>query len=107
MDLIKSVLLFALLLVSIPVNASNTDDWDTVSDIGAYGLVGVALAAPAVKEDWEGFKQAGFSIATATGVGLLGKALVDEVDTTLLNKWLARRMMKWSPPTTNRRHNAP
>jgi len=78
MELIKSALLFALLLASVPVNASNADDWDTVSDIGAYGLVGVALAVPAFKEDWEGFKQAGFSIVTASAVGLLGKALIDE-----------------------------
>lgn len=77
-NLIKSAALFAFLLASFSASASSTDDWDTISDIGAYGLVGVALAVPAFKRDWEGFKQAGYSIVTATGVGLLGKTLIDE-----------------------------
>ena len=75
---IKSALLFALLLASFSLKASSTDDWEMISDIGAYGLVGVALAVPALKSDWEGFKQASYSIATATAVGLLGKSLIDE-----------------------------
>ena len=75
---IKLALLLALLLASFSVNASSADDWETISDIGVYGLVGVALAVPAFKSDWEGFKQASYSIVTATAVGLLGKSLIDE-----------------------------
>jgi membrane-associated phospholipid phosphatase len=66
-----------LLLVSLSANASSSDNWETFSDVGAYGLVGVALALPAYKEDWEGFKQAGYSIVTASIVGLAGKSLID------------------------------
>jgi membrane-associated phospholipid phosphatase len=76
--LIKPAFLLTLLFPSYTANASSTDDWDTITDIGAYGLVGVALVVPAFKRDWEGFKQAGYSIVIATGVGLLGKTLIDE-----------------------------
>ncbi|MCW8335760.1 phosphatase PAP2 family protein [Vibrio sp. DBSS07] len=70
-------------LITIPLlclssSAVASDSWKTVSDIGAYGLVATALAVPAYKEDWQGFKQAGFSIATASGVGLLGKATIEK-----------------------------
>ena len=77
MDFLKSLSLLALLLVSLSANASNTDNWETLSDIGAYGLVGAALAIPSYKNDWEGFKQAGYSIVTASAVGLAGKSLID------------------------------
>ncbi len=77
MNIRKSVSLFTLLLVSLSVNASNSDNWETFSDVGAFGLVGVALALPAYKDDWEGFKQAGYSVITAAGVGLIGKSLID------------------------------
>ncbi|MGD8171697.1 phosphatase PAP2 family protein [Vibrio sp. TRT 21S02] len=64
--------------LSLPVQASSSDHWDTFSDIGAYSLVGAALALPAYKEDWQGFQQAGLSMAVAGGTGLLGKALIEE-----------------------------
>ena len=69
---------FILLSVAFTANASSSDNWETFSDIGAYGLVGTALFIPAYKDDWEGFRQAGYSVATAAGVGLLGKSLIDE-----------------------------
>ena len=77
MSILKPSSLLMLLWISSPVNASSSDDWETFSDIGAYGLVGVALALPAYKGDWEGFRQAGYSVVTAAGVGLLGKSLID------------------------------
>jgi membrane-associated phospholipid phosphatase len=77
MNLRKSVLLSTLLLVPLSVTASSSDNWEAFSDVGAYGLVGVALALPAYKDDWEGFKQAGYSVVTASGVSLLGKSLID------------------------------
>nr|WP_254219086.1 phosphatase PAP2 family protein [Vibrio mimicus] len=60
------------------VCADNAKNWETFSDIGTYGLVGLALAMPAYQSDWQGITQAGLSIATASGVGLLTKSLVDE-----------------------------
>ena len=70
--------LIMLLSVTFTANASSSNNWDTFSDIGVYGLVGAALSIPAYKDDWEGFRQAGYSIATASGVGLLGKSLIEE-----------------------------
>lgn len=60
------------------VCADNAKNWETFSDIGTYGLVGLALAMPAYQSDWQGITQAGLSIATASGVGLLTKSLVNE-----------------------------
>jgi membrane-associated phospholipid phosphatase len=78
MNLRRLASFFALLCASFSVNASNSDNWGTFSDVGAVGLVGLALAAPAYKNDWEGFRQAGYSIVTASGIGLVGKSLVNE-----------------------------
>jgi len=66
-----------LLLVSLSANASSADNWETLSDAGTFGLVVVALALPAYKDDWAGFQQAGYSIVTATGVSSVGKSLID------------------------------
>jgi membrane-associated phospholipid phosphatase len=75
---VKCVSMLAILLVSFPAYPSNKDVWKTTSNIGAYGLVGAALAVPLFKDDREGFIQASYSMVTATGVGLLGKSLIDE-----------------------------
>ena len=77
MNLRKSVTLFTLFLLSLSVNASGSDHWETFSDVGAYGLVGIALLLPVHKDDWEGFKQAGYSVVTASAVSLAGKSLID------------------------------
>jgi len=74
----QSAIFLTLLCASFSAQASNSGNWETFSNIGAYGLVGLALAAPAYKDDWAGFKQAGYSIVTASGVGLVGKSLVNE-----------------------------
>lgn len=65
------------LALSFTAQASSKDNWETFSDIGAYGLVGIAAAVPLYKGDWEGFKQAGFSIGAASGIGLIGKNTID------------------------------
>lgn len=72
-----SAALVGLLLAALPVQADNASFWKISSDIGAYGLVGTALAVPVGQGDWIGLAQAGLSVATATGIGLLGKALLD------------------------------
>ena len=63
---------------SPPVGAASEDTWKDISDVGAYSLLGTALILPAAREDWEGFRQAAYSIGSAAGVTLIGKALVDE-----------------------------
>ena len=65
-------------IASSSLYALDHDEWATVSDVGVYTLMGTALTLPAVQDDWEGVRQAGFSIAFATGVSLIGKAVVKE-----------------------------
>lgn len=73
----KHVALLGFSCVSLSVTASGSDGWELLSDLGAYGLVGAALATPAYKEDWQGFRQAAYSVATASAVGLVGKVTID------------------------------
>ena len=73
----KSVSLLSFLLVPLSANASSSDNWETFSDVGTFGLVVTALALPAYKDDWEGFKQAGYSVVTATGVSSVVKSQID------------------------------
>jgi len=58
--------------------AANEDNWKHFSDIGAYGLVTVALVTPEIKGDREGFKQAAYSVIAASTIGLIGKTTIDE-----------------------------
>ncbi|MDT8282882.1 MAG: phosphatase PAP2 family protein [Gammaproteobacteria bacterium] len=64
--------------VSSSTNAISNDGWANISDVGAYTLLGSALILPVTRDDWQGFRQAGYSIVTAEGVALLGKAVVHE-----------------------------
>lgn len=76
----RQLLMLSLLLL-LPDNAAHAwseNTWEDISDVGAYGLVGTALAVPAVREDWEGLRQSAYSISSAVGIALIGKALVDE-----------------------------
>jgi len=74
----KLAILALVSSASFSVDASNADKWDTFTDVGAYGLIGVALAMPAYKRDWDGFRQAGYSIGSAVGVGYIGKSVITE-----------------------------
>jgi membrane-associated phospholipid phosphatase len=57
------VLAFGLLPLAAPAHASD-GGWETASDIGRGGLVIVALGLPTVQGDWQGTKQAAFSIGS-------------------------------------------
>jgi len=73
------VLLFLLMLgVNPSAQAISNNTWDDISTVGAVGLVGLALATPSVRDDWEGTGQAALSIGVAAGFATLGKALVHE-----------------------------
>jgi len=61
-----------------PANAWSDKTWEDISDVGAYGLIGTALIVPTTREDWEGLRQATYSIGASLGVVLVGKALIDE-----------------------------
>lgn len=66
-----------LLFLASPVQAAD-NDWATASDIGRDGLVIVALGLPAVQGDWQGTKQATFSIGSTSLVTRGLKELISE-----------------------------
>ncbi len=81
---LRSVLAAVLaLLISTSVLANShlsqrQQNWKTMSDVGAYGLVGLAFALPSYHSDWQGLQQAGLSIGSAAGMALIGKNIVSE-----------------------------
>jgi membrane-associated phospholipid phosphatase len=67
----------ATLLIATPAHADN--GWATASDIGRNGLVIVALGLPAIEGDWEGAKEAAFSLgATAIVTTALKETIPEE-----------------------------
>lgn len=71
--------MFVLMLGIIsPAQASDNKQWANISDIAVYTLAGTALALPAVRDDWQGFRQAAYSMGTAEGLSILGKTVVHE-----------------------------
>ena len=74
-------LLIALTLaagISPSANAISENTWEDISDVGVISLISTALILPTARDDWEGLRQAAYSIGTAAGVTLIGKTLVDE-----------------------------
>ncbi|GMQ46104.1 phosphatase PAP2 family protein [Vibrio sp. 10N] len=73
----RLLLLLSTFVFSSFTHASSKEAWDTFSDIGAYGLVGLAAAMPAYQKDWQGVWQAGLSVGSASAIGLIGKHTID------------------------------
>lgn len=79
MSLRPLLLLLVLSLGITPVaQAISHKTWDDLSTVGSVGLVGFALATPMIKDDWQGERQALWSIGSAGGLALLGKSLIHE-----------------------------
>jgi len=76
----RNLLVMFLLALGVnpPAGAVTDNQWQAVSDVGAGVLIGSALAIPPIRDDWQGFRQAGYSIGLAAGLATLGKALVTE-----------------------------
>ena len=72
------VLCLLSLIASVPAHAMSDQSWEDISDVGAYGLIGTALLLPVTRDYWEGLRQATYSVGSAAGIALIGKALVDE-----------------------------
>ena len=66
------------LIASPAVNAASNKTWANISDVTAITLASTALVLPVVKDDWEGAREAAYSLGTAEGISLLGKAVVHE-----------------------------
>ena len=69
--------LAAALFLATPARAGD-DDWATASDIGRGALVVTALGLPAVQGDWQGTKQATFSLGATYAVTSGLKLVIDE-----------------------------
>lgn len=67
----------ATLFIATPAQAGEKD-WATASDVGRGALVVTALGLPAVQGDWEGAKQAAFSLGATYAVTTGLKHVVDE-----------------------------
>ncbi len=78
---IKSILfaaLFVIIASTQPSFAYSHKTWGDISDYSVAILGASALLVPSVKQDWQGLRQAAFSLGTAEGASLLGKALIHE-----------------------------
>jgi hypothetical protein len=71
-------LLVFLLTLHTPAQGLDEGSWEDISDVGAYGLIGTALLLPTTRKDWDGLRQAAFSIGSAEAITLVGKSLIDE-----------------------------
>jgi len=67
----------AALILATPAQASEKG-WGTASDIGRNALVVTALGLPAVEGDWQGAKQAAFSLGATYAVTAGLKHVVHE-----------------------------
>jgi membrane-associated phospholipid phosphatase len=69
--------LASTLFLATPARADE-DDWATASDIGRGALVVTALGLPAVQGDWDGAKQAAFSLGATYAVTTGLKLVIEE-----------------------------
>ena len=75
---IQMTIVLAALSFNLNANAASNKTWENISDVGVYTLVGSALIIPAVRSDWDGARQAVYSMGAAEGVAILGKAVIHE-----------------------------
>ena len=72
------LLLAFTLSLSSGANAVSNNTWADISDVGVFTLAGSALILPMARDDWEGARQAAYSLGTAEAISLLGKASIHE-----------------------------
>lgn len=74
---VKIITLVALLCSSFSIKAATTPaQWEDFTDIGLYSLRGVSILIPAIEGDWQGIKQASYSLLTASAISALGKTFI-------------------------------
>lgn len=72
------IVVFTALSINPTANAASNKTWADISDVGVYTLVGSALILPATRSDWEGMREAVYSMGAAEGIAILGKTVVHE-----------------------------
>ncbi|KKD58447.1 hypothetical protein RN22_21140 [Grimontia sp. AD028] len=77
MSTVYPLIFLASIWVFFIAQISSSTNWQSVSDVGAYGLVATALGFPVIHGEWQALQQALLIIAGASGIGLLGKFFID------------------------------
>lgn len=76
----KHFYMLVLLLLALGFNPSaravSNNSWADISDVGVGLLIGSALVVPTVRSDWQGLRQAAYSMGLAEGVSTLGKSVI-------------------------------
>ena len=78
MKLIAPACSIALAIGTLAAAPAHADGWGTASDVGRDVLVAASLGAPVVQGDWDGARQAGFSLIAAGGTTYALKELIPE-----------------------------
>ncbi len=73
-----AMIIFVVLLLAPQAHALSKKTWDDISNYSVFTLSGTALILPATRGDWKGFRQSIYSLGSAGGIALVGKALVHE-----------------------------
>lgn len=68
----------SLWLFSTFANAISNETWEDISGYSVATLTATALLLPVTRSDWQGFRQATYSIVVSEGVVLLGKNTFSE-----------------------------
>jgi len=71
---------FIILAITVTPSAHAIDHhgWDVIGTVGSVGLMTTALGVPAYRHDWDGVKQAAYSIGVAFGATSILKQIVHE-----------------------------
>jgi len=67
-----------LLLFTSSAHAISHNTWEDISNYSVSTLSATALFLPISRNDWQGFRQAAYSIGAAEGMAFLGKQAITE-----------------------------
>ena len=68
----------SLLLVTSSAHALSDNNWKNISNYSVNALVATSLVLPAARSDWQGFRQATYSMVGAEGIAFVGKQIFKE-----------------------------
>lgn len=78
----KSRCMLAMFLLALGVNpaaqAISNNSWKDISDVGVGLMIGSAMVLPVIRSDWQGLREAGYSMGLAEGIAILGKTAFHE-----------------------------
>ncbi|PCI60702.1 MAG: phosphatase PAP2 family protein [Gammaproteobacteria bacterium] len=78
MKISHSISIVSLLFFTVSANAISNNTWKNISNYSVNTLAATALLLPVAKSDWQGFRQATYSIAGAESMAFIGKQTFNE-----------------------------